>query len=337
MTYANLILPYDPTEQEVTTSPKEKLSLKGKLTSALKKAGAGIKNAVTNPGQTMKNLGKYMQQNEDKILNKFSGIAVAQILATGKVTSKQAADYLFLGALPALNQTYSALGYSGVQQMKSALMNGTINVGQFINGFTKALKAGTDFNNKVKNIDSFKNKKVIQLDVTYSHGEQYLSEIGDRRVQEGITWAEFVHNLPETFSLTCGIQDGKRYTVSEFKDMLKLLRNKKVPFAIEIDEEITDNVLLQNFAPTREGATNGLEYTLELKKVRIGNVETAEITIQALPTKESETSTTGGGSGGSGSTQMPKIPNYNTNPYDDTKKVMTNKRRSWAKSLFDPK
>ena len=205
MTYANLILPYDPTEQEVTTSPKEKLSLKGKLTSALKKAGAGIKNAVTNPGQTMKNLGKYMQQNEDKILNKFSGIAVAQVLATGKVTSKQAADYLFLGALPALNQTYSALGYSGVQQMKSALMNGTINVGQFINGFTKALKAGTDFNNKVKNIDSFKNKKVIQLDVTYSHGEQYLSEIGDRRVQEGITWAEFVHNLPETFSLTCEI------------------------------------------------------------------------------------------------------------------------------------
>ena len=90
-------------------------------------------------------------------------------------------------------------------------------------------------------------------------------------------------------------------------------------------------------APTREGATNGLEYTLELKKVRIGKVETAEITIQALPTKESETSTTGGGSGGSGKTKMPKIPNYNTNPYDDTKKVMTNKRRSWAKSLFNPK
>ena len=334
MTYANLILPYDPTEQEVTTSPKEKLSLKGKLTSALKKAGAGVKKAVKNPGKAMKTLGKYMQQNEDKILNKFSGIAVAQVLSTGKVTCKQAADYLFLGALPALNQTYSALGYSGVQQMKSALMNGTINVGQFINGFTKALKAGTDFNNKVKNIDSFKNKKVIQLDVTYSHSEQYLSEIGDRRVQEGITWAEFVHNLPETFSLTCGIQDGKRYTVSEFKDMLKLLRNKKVPFSIEIDEEITDNVLLQNFAPTREGATNGLEYTLELKKVRIGKVETAEITIQALPTKESETSTTGGGSG---KTKMPKIPNYNTNPYDDTKKVMTNKRRSWAKSLFNPK
>ena len=86
MTYANLILPYDPTEQEVTTSPKEKLSLKGKLTSALKKAGAGVKKAVKNPGKAMKTLGKYMQQNEDKILNKFSGIAVAQVLSTGKVT-----------------------------------------------------------------------------------------------------------------------------------------------------------------------------------------------------------------------------------------------------------
>lgn len=330
MTYANLILPYDIIKQDVTTSPKEKLSLKGKLTSAFKKAGAGIKNAVTNPGQTMKNLGKYMQQNEDKILNKFSGIAVAQILATGKITSKQAADYLFLGALPALNQTYAALGYSGVQQMKSALMNGTINVGQFVNGFTKVLKAGTDYKNRVKNISNFTDRNVIEIDITYNHSEDYLSEIGDRRVQEGITWAEFVHNLPETFSLTCGIQDGKRYTVSEFKDMLKLLRNKKVPFTIQIDEEKIDNVLLQRFSPTREGATNGLEYNLELKKVRIGTVETAEITIKELPTQESKTATTGGGSG---KTKMPKMPNYNTNPYDETVKIMSNKRMSWAKFI----
>lgn len=341
MTYAKLILPYNPTDQDVSTSPKDKLSLKGKLTSALSKAGSTVKNAVQNPGQTMSNLGKYLRQNEDKILNKFSGIAMAQLMVDGKITNKDALNYLFLGAAPALNQTYAALGYSGIEQMKQALKDGSINVGAFVNGFTKALKSVTDLKNKVKNISSVEDKNIIEIDITYSHQEQYLSESGDRRVQEGITWAEFVHNLPETFSLTCGIQDGKRYSVQEFKDILKMLRNKKVPFSIEIDEEITDNVILQNFSPTREGATNGLEYTLEFKKVRIGSVEITPITIQALPTKEDETSTTSNSGGGGSSTSgadvtTPKMPNYNSNPYDDTKKIMKEKRRSWAKNLFEP-
>lgn len=333
MTYAKIILPYDPTDNDVSVNPKDKLSLKGKLTSALNSAKSNIKNAVQNPGETMQNLGKYLQQSEDAILNKFSGIAVAQLLVDGRVTNKDALDYLFLGALPALNQTYAALGYSGVEQMKSALADGSINVGQFVNGFTKTLKSVTDLKNKVKNIDSFTAKNIIELDITYSHQEQYLSEIGDRRVQEGITWAEFVHNLPETFSLNCGIQDGKRYSVQEFKDTLKMLRLKKVPFSIEVDEELSDTIFLQNFSPVREGATNGLEYVLEFKKVRIGSVETVPITIQALPTTESSTSSTGSSSTG---IDVPKMPDYNQNPYDETKKIMKNKRRSWAKSLFDP-
>lgn len=329
MTYAKIILPYNPTDQQVSTNPKDKLSLKGKLSSALKKAGTAVKGAVQNPGQTMGNLGKYMQQNSDALVNKFSGIAMTQLMMDGKITNKDALNYLFLGAAPALNQTYAALGYSGVEQMKSALAGGSVNVGAFVNGFTKTLKSVTDLKNKVKNIDSFQAKNVIELDVTYSHQEQYMSESGDRRVQEGMTWSEFIHNLPETFSLTCGIQDGKRYTVQEFKDTLKLLRLKKMPFSIEIDEELTENVILQNFAPAREGATNGLEYVLEFKKVRVGTVEVAEITIQPLPTSESEA---GPGAG----TNMPSMPSYDTNPFDEAKKVIKNKRRSWAKSLFEP-
>ena len=211
MTYAKLILPYTPIDQQVNTSPKAKMSLKGKLTSALRKADNAVKNAVKNPGQTMSNLGKYLQQNEDTIVNKFSGIAISQLLIDGKVTNKQALDYLFLGAFPALNQTYTALGYTGISQMKTAMLDGTINVGNFVNGFTKTLKAVTDLKNKQKNIDSFNENNVIEIDIVYSHQEEYLSESGDRRVQEGMTWTEFIHNLPETFNLNCGLQDKKRY------------------------------------------------------------------------------------------------------------------------------
>lgn len=313
MTYAKIILPYQPTTNEVSVSPEEKQSLKGKLKSALNKAGATVKNAVQNPMQTMKNLGGYLQQNQDKILNKFSGIAVAQLMVDGNLTNKSAMDYLFLGCAPALGQTATALGYSGLGQLKSSLSGGTVNVGSFVNSFQKLLKSETDLKNKMLNIKNFTANNVIELDVTYSHQEQYMSEVGDRRVQEGITWAEFVHNLPETFNLTCGIQDGKRYSVQEFKSTLKLLRDKKMPFSLEIDEEIIDNVVLLNFAPVREGATNGLEYSLEFKKVRIGMVEVVPITIQALPTTVESSSRTGTGE----DVTMPKITNQMNNPYLD--------------------
>lgn len=333
MTYAKLILPYTPIDQQVNTSPKAKMSLKGKLTSALSKAGNAVKNAVKNPGQTMSNLGKYLQQNEDTIVNKFSGIAISQLLIDGKVTNKAALDYLFLGAFPALNQTYTALGYTGISQMKTAMQNGTINVGNFVNGFTKTLKAVTDLKNKVKNIESFKEKNIVEIDIVYSHQEEYLSESGDRRVQEGMTWTEFIHNLPETFNLNCGIQDNKRYSIQEFKDILRFLRLKRIPFSIEVDEELIENVILQNFQPIREGATNALDYTLQLKKVKVGTVETADIVILPLPTTVEDSAS---GSGSKTSTDMPKMPNYDNNPFDETKKIMQNKRRSWAKSLFEP-
>ena len=334
MTYAKLILPYNPVDQQVNTSPKAKMSLKGKLTSALSNASNVVKNAVKNPGQTMSNLGKYLQQNEDAIVNKFSGIAMGQLLVDGKVTNEAALDYLFLGAFPALNQTYTALGYTGISQMKTAMLDGTINVGNFVNGFTKTLKAVTDLKNKVKNIESFKEKNVIEIDIVYSHQEEYLSESGDRRVQEGMTWTEFIHNLPETFNLNCGLQDNKRYSVQEFKDLLRFLRMKKVPFSIEVDEELIENVILQNFQPSREGATNALDYILQLKKARVGNVESAEIVILPLPTTAEDSASGEGGTVGTGG--LPKIPNYDNNPFDETKKIMQNKRRSWAKSLFEP-
>ena len=72
MTYAKLILPYNPTDNQLKVDPKAQQSLKGKLKTAFKKAGATLKNAVENPGDTMKNLGKYLQQNEDKLVNKFA-------------------------------------------------------------------------------------------------------------------------------------------------------------------------------------------------------------------------------------------------------------------------
>lgn len=89
MTYASILLPYEYKKEEVNADSKIKQSLKGKLSTALKQGGPALKNAIENPGKPLDDLGKYMQTAEP-IVSKFSGIALAQMLANGKVTNQEA-------------------------------------------------------------------------------------------------------------------------------------------------------------------------------------------------------------------------------------------------------
>ena len=325
MTYAAIILPTNPKKFDVDTPSKSVQSLSGKLTSAMKAGGAAIKNAIENPTETMKTLGKYMQDNSDKILNKFSGIAVAQLLATGKVTNQAALDYLFLGFAPAMDKVCLAMGYSGATQMKDAIANGTINVGAFVNGFCKTLKGVTDFKNELLSKQTTKEENAIEIDVTLNHGEQYQSETPDRRVQDGINYAEVLNNLSEVFSLDCGLQDGRRYSVADFKSRLTLLRNSKKVFSMRIGEDMVSSLTLLDFSPVVVGPRSGLDYTLQLKKINVGSIELTPITIQAIPDQvvETERGSTGGTGGSIGGGNV-SLPNYNQDPTKQLTQLIKN-------------
>lgn len=330
MTYASIILPYDLKLFKVNENPKTTQSLKGKLTSAMQKGGAAIKNAIQNPGATFQTLGKYLQDNEDKILNKFSGIAIAQMLANGKVTNQDALNYLFLGFAPALDKQAVAMGYSGATQMKDAILNGNINVGSFVSGFSKTLKGITDYSNGQKNKNDEKSKYILEIDVTLNSNEQYQSESPDRRVENGMSWQEVLHNLPEIFSLECGLQDGRRYSVEDFKAYLTQLRESKQVFKMVIGDGELSNVTIQDFRPSVLGARSGLDYILEIKKMHIGSVELTPITIEPLDVnlyKENKTST-GVSKGVSGNISTPNVAN---NPTTGNTKLTPNKKQSmWA-------
>lgn len=331
MTYAQIILLYELKKIDVNANPKTKQSLKGKLTSALKNAPNAIKGAIQNPGATFADLGKYMQTAEDMAC-KFSSIGLAQLMADGKITNQAALDYLFLGFAPALDKQAVAMGYSGVTQMKDAMLNGSINVGSFVSGFSKVLKGGIDYANTQKSKQEQKPNNILEIDVVFNHNETYQSEAPDRRVENGISFQEVLHNLPEILSIDCGLQDGRRYTKQEFKGYLTALRESKIVFDMVIGDERMSNLVLQNFGPTVNGAMSGLDYTLELKKVHIGSVELTPITIGKAPQRVVESVNVDGSNLGN-----VNIPNIVPNSYkDDIAKMVKNKRRSWAKNLLEP-
>lgn len=321
-TYGALILPFDKEEalkqMEVQADPEEVAETNGIIISAIENSNnksvieqaiedevngvesidpiaQAIDTQVNKPKasvtQKIKDFATYINDNRDRIsgvvttaTSKFSAIAVAQAIINGKVTSKEALDYLFMGFAPALGVTGSLFGYSGLNQMKDALFNGSIDVGAFISGFTRVLKGGKDLADMLskKNIQTSPN--IIEFDLTISHSETYQSETPDRRVQSGQSLQEYVHNMPDTFDVQCALQEGKRYSKAEFRAILKYLQEKKETVQLVLGDELFDSLIMTNFNPTHDCTKSGMDYSLSFKKITRSDVETnAKVSIQPMP------------------------------------------------------
>lgn len=301
MTYGFIELPPNLdklVEDTLAIHSKSTQKIQINLEDARKKAGAFVQNSINNPTQTIKELGKFLNdQNVQAVgstisntvnlaTTKYSGIAIAQLLIDGKVTCKSALDYLFLGIAPALNQTGVALGYTSLTQIKTALTNGSINVGQFVSGLSGVLKGIYNIAKDNGAIEEQNANRRIYFDMTLSDSSQYQSETPDRRVEKGNDLSEFCHNLPPTFDVQAELQDGKRYSKEEFRGLLTALRDKMTPVTLYLGDEHFDSVILQNFSPNGQGSQKGgYEYSLQFKQIQVGAVE--EIVITAFATAPS--------------------------------------------------
>ena len=275
MGYCALLIP------QMTKRKEEKdvgfiQSLGNKLLSGVKEGGLNFENATT----VLKNTALLISENADTIANKFSGIALTQLLKDGKITNETAFNYLTQGFPKALGMTSVAMGFQSVEQLKTALKNG-LNVQQFITSFQNfggALSELTGLNETRKDVEGF---DVIELDAVVDDSRSYSSETPDRRVESGQTYQEFIHNMPDMITLQCVLQDGRRYTGDEFEDILLNLRNRKIAINIILGDTTKESYVLTNFNPTRE-SMGGYNYSLEFKKIQVGDVELVSLNISSL-------------------------------------------------------
>lgn len=353
-TYGALVLPFDVQEflekNKPQTNPKTVNDFKGKLRSALNisENESLIKGILKSPVQTFETLSTYMKDERSQmsklttiIGSKFSGIAVAQALANGKVTSQEALDYLFMGFAPALGVTGSLLGYSGLTQLKDALANGSVDVGSFLSGFTRTLKGAVDLKDMLTNKEGRVSNNIVEFDLTVSHNETYQSETPDRRVQSGQSLNEYIHNMPITFDVQCALQEGKRYSKSEFRAIIQQVRNTKGVVSLILGDEMFDNLAITNFAPTNDCSKSGMDYNLSFKKITRSDIDTkTEVIISSKPESLTESSSSKIGSLASGNNVKTPSIQSNENIKNDlastVKEVYKNKKRgeTWMYSLF---
>lgn len=309
-TYGAIILPFDlekvEKENRLKTDAKVVTNFRGKLRSALNLSSNQnlFIGAMKSPLQTFKTLSEYMLDNRNEISglmntigSKFSGIAVAQAIIDGKVTSKEALDYLFMGFAPALGVQGSLMGYSGLNQIKDALSSGSIDVGAFVSGFARTLKGAVDLKDYIKKKTVEVGANVLEFDLTISHSENYQSETPDRRVQSGQSLQEYIHNLPETIEVQCALQEGKRYSKAEFRSILQYLRLKKETVQLVLGDEIFDSLVLTSFNPSHDCTKSGMDYTLSFKRVYRSDIEAnTEVNIIQIDRKKLEAQISNSGS-----------------------------------------
>lgn len=251
-------------------------SLKGKLMSGLNEGGFSFENATT----VLKNTASLISSGTDTIGNKFSGIALTQLLVEGKITNETAFGYLTQGFPKALGFTSVSMGFQSLEQLKTALKDG-INVQQFttaFQGFGSSILEFTGADNKRKNVEGY---DIIEVDAVISDTRNYQSETPDRRVESGQTYQEFIHNMPDILSLECVLQDGRRYTSDEFEDILLNLRDRKIAINIILGEDTKESFVLTNFTPVRQ-STAGYNYTLEFKRIQVGEVNLVSLNMSSF-------------------------------------------------------
>ena len=170
---------------------------------------------------------------------------------------------------------------------------------------------------------------IVEFDLTLSHSENYQSETPDRRVQSGQSLNEYVHNMPETFDVQCALQEGKRYSKAEFRAIIQQVRNTKGVVSLILGDEMFDNLIITNFAPSHDCTKSGMDYTLSLKKIVRSDIDTTtEVTISDKPDMLDDDSRNASGSGSVGglgtSVKDVSVPNIKVPEYQTPEITTTN-------------
>ena len=272
MGYCALLIPQN-INKETSSNQSFFDSVKGKLMSGLNDGGLNFDNATT----VLKNTASLISEGVDIIGNKFSGIALAQLLKNGKISNDTAFGYLTQGFPRALGMTSVAMGFQSVEQLKTALRseNG-VNVQQFISSFQNFGNALANLAGLDKTREDVEGFDVIEVDAVTNDSRSYQSETPDRRVESGQTYQEFIHNMPDILTLECYLQDGRRYTGDEFEDVLLTLRDRKIAINIILGDSKKESYVLTNFNPSRE-PVGGYPYSLEFKKIQVGQVNLVDL------------------------------------------------------------
>ena len=242
--YSALYIPQEEIKP-ITVNNEEKSRIQCTLSGALKQAKVSRENL--NLSDLSKNL-TLMATTE--MTQRYVTAALSKIISGEPITSKTVLDTLFNTYAPAFNGMLEQMGYNSIMQMKYAAQAGTLNVPNFLTGFSNSLAVAAEIFLNDSRMQKYGEE--LPIDVVESFKSVYKNLVAVHPYSEGVEIHDYIKSLGNVDLELKGHVRNNAAELSglgDFSNKINDARVLKKPIILRIGKTIYENVLIIDYVP----------------------------------------------------------------------------------------
>ena len=251
-TYAAFYLPPEKREEAIP-DPKETRYIKDTLKAAWKNFKGDVSGTIKNYEEYFDEIADNMDiQCGTAFTQRYAAGALSKIINGEAVTNKTMLDSLFNTYAPALNAGLAQSGFNSLVEMRNAVQagNGSINVPNFIQGFSNGLNTVKDATFRE---DISKYGEEIPIDVITKCVYEYKRTIAQQKIDEKIDLSQYVGNLdPVTITINANVknENAELWNINDFSNKIMDLFMKEESIIFRAGKSIYENCIISSYIPT---------------------------------------------------------------------------------------
>ena len=251
-TYAAFYLPPE-IKEEAIPDPKESRYIKDTLKAAWKNFKGDVSGTIRDYEDYFDEIGDNMDiQCGTAFTQRYAAGALSKIINGEAVTNKTMLDSLFNTYAPALNAGLAQSGFNSLVEMRNAVQagNGSINVPNFIQGFSNGLNTVKDATFRE---DISKYGEEIPIDVITKCVYEYKRTIAQQKIDEKIDLSQYVGNLdPVTITINANVknENAELWNINDFSNKIMDLFMKEESIIFRAGKSIYENCIISSYIPT---------------------------------------------------------------------------------------
>lgn len=253
-TYAAFYLPPE-IKEEAIPDPKESRYIKDTLKAAWKNFKGDVSGAINDYEDYFDEIGDNMDiQCGTAFTQRYAAGALSKIINGEAVTNKTMLDSLFNTYAPALNAGLAQAGFNSLVEMRNAVQagNGSINVPNFIQGFSNGLNTVKDATFR-ENISKYGEE--IPIDVITQCVFEYGREVAEKKIKadQTLDLAQYIGELdPVKITIDAHVknENAELWSINDFSNKIidQFMSQKGITF--RAGKSIYENCIITSYKPT---------------------------------------------------------------------------------------
>ena len=253
-TYAAFYLPPE-IKEEAIPDPKESRYIKDTLKAAWKNFKGDVSGAIRDYEGYFDEIGDNMDiQCGTAFTQRYAAGALSKIINGEPVTNKTMLDSLFNTYAPALNAGLAQSGFNSLVEMRNAIQtgNGSINVPNFIQGFSNGLNTVKDATTR-EAISKYGEE--IPIDVITQCVFEYGREVAEKKIKadQTLDLAQYIGELdPVKITIDAHVknENAELWSINDFSNKIidQFTTQKEIIF--RAGKSIYENCIISFYKPT---------------------------------------------------------------------------------------